>query len=150
LTRRFRDEHLAIRDDIDRLREVADALGTVDSAVAIEQVRGVHRMLIEEVEPHEEAEEQVLYPALGRFFGGSDPMGTMSRAHVEIAHLIRRLGQVLDDIGPDGIDAVDLTEFRSVLYGLYAVLKLHTAQEDESYLSLDDEVAGEPSGPRAT
>jgi heavy metal translocating P-type ATPase len=144
LTRRFHDEHLAIRADIDRLREVADALGTLEPAVAMERVRNVHRMLIDEVQPHEEAEEQVLYPALGRFLGGSDPMGTMSRAHIEITHQIRRLGQVIDDIGPEGIDDIDLTELRSMLYGLYAILKLHTAQEDESYLSLADEAGPTP------
>jgi len=145
LTRRFQDEHLAIRADIDRIREVADALGTLDQAEVIQRVREVHRMLIEEVQPHEEAEEQVLYPALGRFLGGSDPMGTMSRAHVEIVHQIRRLGQVIDDIGPGGIDDIDLTELRSMLYGLYAILKLHTAQEDESYLSLADEAGPTPA-----
>jgi soluble P-type ATPase len=149
LTRRFQDEHLAIRADIDRLREVADALGTLEPAVAMERVRNVHRMLIDEVQPHEEAEEQVLYPALGRFLGGSDPMGTMSRAHIEIAHQIRRLGQVIDDIGPDGIDDIDLTELRSMLYGLYAILKLHTAQEEESYLSLADEAGPMPETPEA-
>ena len=82
---------------------------------------------------------QVLYPALGRFFGGSDPMATMSRAHVEIAHQIHRLGQLIEDIGPDGIDEVDIIDLRSLLYGLAAILKLHTAQEDENYLSLADD-----------
>ena len=142
LTRRFRDEHRAIRENIDRLHEVADGLGTFERAEAVERIRNVHRMLVEEVQPHEDAEEQVLYPALGRFFGGSDPMGTMSRAHVEITHQIRRLGQFIDDVGPEGLDELDLTELRSMLYGLYAILKLHTAQEEESYLSLADE-AGE-------
>lgn len=66
-------------------------------------------------------------------------MATMSRAHIEITHQIHRLGQLIDDIGPNGVDEVDLTELRSLLYGLYAILKLHTAQEDENYLSLADE-----------
>ena len=96
-------------------------------------------MLIEKVQPHEDAEERELYPALGRFLGGRDPMATMSRAHVEIAHQIRRLGQLIDDIGPNEIDEVDMTELRSLLYGLHAILKLHTAQEDENYLSLADD-----------
>ena len=96
-------------------------------------------MLVDEVQPHEDAEEQVLYPALGRYFGGSDPMATMSRAHIEITHQIRRLGQLLADIDPAGMDDVDVTEVRSLLYGLHAILKLHTAQEDENYLSLADE-----------
>ena len=66
---------------------------------------------------------------------------TMSRAHVEIEHQIRRLGQLLDDIGPDQPDQVDLIDLRGLLYGLHAILRLHTAQEDESYLSLADESA---------
>ena len=139
LTQRFQEEHLAIRRDINRLHDVADALGSLTPKAALEEVRSIQRMLIEEVQPHEEAEEQELYPALGRFFGGSDPMATMSRAHIEITHQIHRLGQLIDDIGPNGVDEVDLTELRSLLYGLYAILKLHTAQEDENYLSLADE-----------
>src|SRR5664280_1225128 len=139
LTQRFQEEHLAIRRDINRLHEVADALGSLTPKAALEEVQSVQRMLIEEVQPHEEAEEQELYQALGRFFGGSDPMATMSRAHIEITHQIHRLGQLIDDIGPNGVDEVDLTELRSLLYGLYAILKLHTAQEDENYLSLADE-----------
>src|ERR1039457_527587 len=83
----------------------------------MERVRRVHRLLVEEVEPYEEAEEKVLSPALGRVLGGSDPTGTMSRAHVEIAHQIRRLGQVLEDIGPEGPDQVDIAELRRILYG---------------------------------
>ena len=68
----------------------------------------------------------------------------MSRAHVEIAHLIRRLGRLLDDTDPAHPDPDDLIELRRLLYGLHAILRLHFAQEDESYLSLADE---EPSTP---
>ncbi len=149
LTHRFRQEHLAIRSDISRLREVADALDSVPPEVALVQVRSVHRMLVDEVQPHEDAEEQVLYPALGRYFGGNDPMATMSRAHIEITHQIRRLGQLLDDIGTAGMDEADRTDLRSLLYGLHAILKLHTAQEDEHYLSLGDEPVGERPGARS-
>ena len=65
----------------------------------------------------------------------------MSRAHVEIAHLIRRLGRLLDDMEPDGPDADDIIELRRLLYGLHAILQLHFAQEDEGYLSLVDDDA---------
>ena len=143
LTQRFQEEHLAIRRDISRLHEVADSLGSLDPDAALEEVRSVQRILIEEVQPHEEAEEHELYPALGRFFGGSDPMATMSRAHIEITHQIHRLGQLIEDIGPNGVDEIDRTELRGLLYGLYAILKLHTAQEDENYLSLGDDATTE-------
>jgi hypothetical protein len=65
----------------------------------------------------------------------------MSRAHVEIAHQIRRLGQLLDDIGGSEPDGDDLDEIRRLLYGLHAILRLHTVQEEESYLSLGEDVS---------
>ena len=141
LARRFQAEHRAIRADIDRIRQAADGLGAGDPAEALASVRQVHRLLVDEVQPHEEAEQDVLYPALDRLIGGTDPTGPMSRAHAEIAHQTRRLGQLLDEVGPGGPDPDELAELRRLLYGLHAVLRLHTAQEEESYLSL-----GEPEG----
>jgi hypothetical protein len=69
----------------------------------------------------------------------------MSRAHAEIAHQIRRLGQLLDDIGAGPPDEVDIADLHSLLYGLHAILRLHTAQEDESYLSLGDDRQAPPA-----
>jgi hypothetical protein len=56
---------------------------------------------------------------------------------------------VLDGVQPAGPDAGEITELRSLLYGLYAVLQLHFAQEDEGYLSLvDDPPAPSPEPDR--
>lgn len=60
------------------------------------------------------------------------------------AHLIRRLGRVLDDIDPDAPDDDDTIEIRRLLYGLHAILHLHFAQEDEGYLSLADDEPAKP------
>ena len=143
LTRRFSAEHAVLRPDIARLRTVADALDASRPSESIATVRDVQRFLVEELNPHEQAEDAALYPVLARVLGGNDPTVTMSRAHVEIAHLIRRLGRLLDDIEPTTIDEADIVELRRVLYGLYAILQLHFAQEDEGYLSLVDD---EPQG----
>ncbi len=79
---------------------------------------------------------------------GSDATATMSRAHAEIAHQIRLLGQLLDDIGVGPPDEVDLADLRSLLYGLHAIPRLHTAEEDESYLSFaEDQQAPPPARP---
>ncbi len=137
LFERFRTEHSRIWADLERLRQAADHLGA-DGSRSLDEVREVHRLLVEEVAPHEQAEEREFYPALNRLLGGQDPTGTMSRAHAEIAEQIRRLGQLLDDVGPGGPDVELLTELRRTLYGLHAILSLHTAQEEEGYLSLTD------------
>jgi iron-sulfur cluster repair protein YtfE (RIC family) len=139
LAHRFSAEHLVIRADVEQIRQAADALGVESVADAIARVHRVHRVLVEEVLPHEQAENEVLYPALTRALGGHDPLGSMSRAHAEISHLVRRLGTLLHDIESSAPDDADVAELRGLLYGLHAVLQLHTAQEDESYLSLADE-----------
>jgi Hemerythrin HHE cation binding domain len=104
----------------------------------------VHRLLVEEIGPHEKAEQEELYPAMDRLLGSSHATATMSRAHAEIAHQTRRLGQLIDDIGPGQPDDADVADLRALLYGLHAILRLHTAQEDESYLSLADTHTAQP------
>lgn len=140
LARRFQGEHQAIRADIEELRAAADSLGTAAPAEAMAYVHHAHQMLVSGIGPHEEAEERELYPALGRMLGSPDATAPMSRAHAEIAHQIRRLGQLLGEIGAQQPDDMDVAELRALLYGLHAILRLHTAQEDESYLSLADSV----------
>jgi iron-sulfur cluster repair protein YtfE (RIC family) len=139
LAHRFEREHVLIRSDLERLQAVADALSSMTSADVMLEVGRVHRMLTEDVQPHEAAEEQDFYPALELILGGNDPTATMSRAHVEIAHQIRRLGALIDDIGESEPDEQDIDELRRILYGLHAILRLHTVQEEESYLSLGDD-----------
>jgi len=137
LTTRFASEHLTVRADIEQLRSAADALGGLPPAEAMAHVQQAHRLLVTEVGPHERAEQAELYPAMDRLLGGRHATATMSRAHAEIAHQIRRLGQLIDDIGAGQPDEADIADLRALLYGLYAILRLHTAQEDESYLSLE-------------
>ncbi|HLK43045.1 MAG TPA: hypothetical protein VKV34_06865, partial [Thermoleophilia bacterium] len=51
---------------------------------------------------------------------------------------IARIGRILDAADPKAPRRTDLVELRRILYGLHAVLRLHTDQEEESYLSLAD------------
>jgi hypothetical protein len=139
LTQRFHEEHRDVSRVITNLLRVTDDLNSVAAENDLTELRNICQSLVDIVLPHENAEESLLYPALGAFFGGGDPMATMSRAHIEITHRIHRLGQLLDEIGTSA-DEIDLIELRRTLYGLYAILKLHTAQEEESYLSLGDDV----------
>ena len=138
LTERFACEHQAIWADIEQLRAAADALAVLPPTEAMRRTRQVYRVLTEEVGPHEQAEQDQLYPAMDRLLSSRHATATMSRAHAEIARQTRRLGQLIDDIGPGQPDAADVADLRALLYGLHAILTLHTAQEDENYLSLGD------------
>ncbi len=136
LGQQFRQQHRDVVAVLDELGEAADVAEPSDAPSAIAAARRVYEHLVAAVLPHELAEEQVLYPVLRQYLGGRDPLGTMSRGHAEIAHRVRRLSQLLDDLERGGADAGDVVELRSMLYGLQAIIALHTAQEEESLLSL--------------
>jgi heavy metal translocating P-type ATPase len=145
LADRFRAEHSELLPFVNRLRIVADQLDTFDAATAGNELRVIHEFLVNSLLPHEEAEEKAFYPKIAELLGGEDPTGTMSRAHVEIAHHVRILGSLLEGLGERLPGATDFTDFRRVLYGLHAILRLHFAQEEEAYLSLV-EVLPHPDG----
>lgn len=136
LIRRFTAEHRSLWPDLERLRVSADSLTWPVTPEACTELTEVYRFLVDDVLPHEEAEARALYPVVAAALGGTDPTGAMSRSHVEIGHLIGRLGRVLDGFDASGPDLDDIAELRRLLYGLHAILRLHFAQEDEGYLSL--------------
>ncbi len=109
-------------------------------------VRAAERLLTDEIGPHEQEEDRLLYPVIAGALGGNDPTGTMSRAHAEISRLTRQTVMVIKRIGDNPPSPADVRELQRLLYGLYAVLELHFAQEDESFLSLADEVNDPTAG----
>ena len=136
LTQRFRAEHSELLPFVKRIRVAADRLDSLAPPAALAEIQEVYGFLVDELLPHEKAEEETFYPRVANLLGGDDPTGTMIRAHVEIMHLTRVLGGLLEDLEPEGPTHEDLPELRRVLYGLHAILILHFAQEEEAYLSL--------------
>ena len=130
---RFRAEHREFAPELQRIRTVADRLGTLSSEETRRELHEVRVFLLERLPTHEEEEEAVVYPVVARLMGGEDPMGSMARAHLEISHLGRVFEQLLADLPEDGPDTEDLMDLRRVLYGLHAILRLHFAQEEEAY-----------------
>jgi len=145
-SRQFRDEHRKMHEDVHRLRRVADRLDQMPPTEARAELGRVNDFLVRDLLPHNREEDATVYPVVAGLIGGEDPTATMGRAHQEIAHLARLFGRLLEEMAPDGPDADDLRELRRVLYGLHATLKLHFAQEDESYLALIDDRLESPAG----
>ncbi|GAA3764663.1 heavy metal translocating P-type ATPase [Micromonospora maritima] len=135
---RYSGEHGGVRDVLARLRDTADLVATrPDDPECVPALRDVHRRLVDEVLPHEAAEERQLYPALAGPLGSDEATSTMSRAHVEIARLVERIGGHLA-ASPDGrLRREEVTDLLAALYGLDAVLRLHLAQEEEDFFSLN-------------
>ena len=143
---RFRAEHREFAPELARVRSVADRLGELAPEDVRRELEAVRRFVVERLPQHEEEEEAAVYPVVARLLGGEDPMSSMARAHLEISHLARVFRQLLDELPEDGPTPDDLVDLRRVLYGLYAILRLHFAQEDEAYAWLS---SGEESVPVA-
>jgi hemerythrin HHE cation binding domain-containing protein len=145
---KFRDEHEKLMPEVRHIRYVTDRLDTMPPETARRELREIHTFLAERLLPHEKAEDAVVYPLVADIIGGEDPTATMSRAHIEISHLIKVFGRVLDEMPEKGPGPEDIREIRRILYGLYAILTLHFAQEEESYLALIEErMKSDKAGP---
>ena len=132
--RRLRVEHDAVLPVIEQIRSVADELSTEGCNPA--PVRALLDRLEGELLPHERADEAVLVPLVDRALGGSDATAAMSRTHAEIEHQVARLRRLLAGLDTATVQPEDVVELRRLLYGLYAVLRLHNAQEEEGAFSL--------------
>lgn len=136
---RFRTEHREFAADLQRIRSTADHLGELSPERLGEELTEIRTFVLGRLPRHEEEEEADVYPVVARALGGEDPLSSMSRAHLEIAHLGRLFQTVVDDMPPDGPTAEDRMDLRRLLYGLHAILRLHFAQEEEVYAWLASE-----------
>ncbi len=138
---RLREEHEVLSGLLGRIRKVADQLAFLPPEDAAAALTDIEVLVRERLMRHEQEDDTLLYPLIERRLGGDDPIGAMHRTHREIRDLGLRLGRMVADLGPGVADRAEANEFRRVLYGLDAILRLHFAQEDEMYHGLAD--AGE-------
>jgi hemerythrin-like domain-containing protein len=140
MLRHFDAEHDELRDTIGLLRDAADRLVAAPDQPALQAISRAHTVLTGRILPHEHAEETQLYPALAHPLGSGEATATMSRTHAEIQRLSDRIGAHLalaqsnGAISPDQVD-----DLLACLYGLYALLRLHFVQEEETYFTLAED-----------
>lgn len=135
----LRDEHRELWPHLEHLREVADEVGEVPAEELADRVGHLHRFLTEHLIPHAEAEDAWLYPAVAELLGGPAATDTMRRDHVEVRALTDALAGLVERLDRQGFDASLGRELRRVLYGLYALVTVHFAKEEEIYVPLLEE-----------
>jgi iron-sulfur cluster repair protein YtfE (RIC family) len=139
VTEPLREEHRELWPHIEALREAGDALSGPPGAALNEKLDEAHSFLVGHLIPHATAEDRALYPVVARVMGAEMATRTMIRDHVEVARLTEQLGRLRAAAGAGGPDEATRNELRQVLYGLYALVKVHFAKEEEIYLPLLDE-----------
>ena len=79
LPQHVRDEHRELVSRIELLRTIADSIGSAPAESIREGVGQAYTFLIRQLIPHAQAEEQVLYPAVGKLLRTLEATDTMSR-----------------------------------------------------------------------
>ena len=129
-------QHAAMERDTVSLRRLADELGRMPRAIARARLEEVRRFLRDELLPHEQEEEQRLYPVVARYIGGPESVAVARREHAEVAHLARVFSGMIDALDSDGPEDEELIGLRRVLYSIYAVLSLHRSAEEERLIAV--------------
>lgn len=133
-TQPLRDEHKELISHIEKILEVADSIPEAPLEQIRDGVKEVYEFLAYHLIPHAQAEDAALYPAVQKALGSLDSTRTMSRDHIEVGHYITELAQLQQDLLPHNFKAL-----QRVLYGLYALVKVHFAKEEEVYLPILEE-----------
>jgi hypothetical protein len=128
------EHHERLLERVNRIPDMADALLGAKPEEALTSIAAMREFLTGTLLPHMEAAERALYPQLERMFQNRHSMAPMRREHDRIRELVGEFGTLVDK------DASTMSlgrtlALRRVLYGLYALLKVHLAEE-EAYLRI--------------
>jgi len=128
------EHHERLLERVNRIPEMADALLGAKPDEALAAITSMRAFLIGTLLPHMEAAERALYPQLERLFQNRHSMAPMRREHDRIRDLVGEFTALVDkDAG--SVTLGRTLALRRVLFGLYALLKVHLAEE-EAYLRI--------------
>jgi len=139
ITQPLRDEHKELFPQVELLRQAGDAVAEGVVKNELRQLsNGAYDFLSHHLIPHAQAEDCALYPVVQRVMGAPQATATMSRDHQEVGDLTAQLKALLPVLEKGSLSAGQANDLRRVLYGLYSLVKVHFAKEEEIYLPLLD------------
>jgi len=138
ITQPLRDEHKTLYPQIETLRLAGDVVNESLTTLAHDKIEQAYNFLTRHLIPHAQAEEKALYPMVQKVMGAPQATATMTRDHVEVERLTQELGTLRVHKSQLSITFEQVSALRRVLYGLYALVKVHFAKEEEIYLPLLD------------
>lgn len=133
-TEPFRREHQQLLSQVEHLRQAAREVRDLDPVERTTLVHHVLDFLRGTLVPHARAEEEVLYPEWANLVGFRDAAVPMVHDHEAIVSRIERLEQA---------DSDDSDTLQELLYGLYALISVHFAKEEDIQLAAFDKAPPE-------
>jgi iron-sulfur cluster repair protein YtfE (RIC family) len=138
------EHHERILAHVDRMPEMADALMTVHADDAKAEIVSLFAFFEGTLLPHIDAAERSIYPELERMFQNRHSMRPMRNEHDEIRRLVAEFGRLSADVREGRISLGRSLALRRVMFQLFALLKIHLAEED-AYLRIVERAGGSDS-----
>jgi iron-sulfur cluster repair protein YtfE (RIC family) len=139
LTQPLRDEHKELYLQVEGLRLAGDAVNESLTSSAHDRIEESYHFLIHDLIPHALAEEKALYPMVQKAMHSPHATATMMRDHQQVKQLTEELESLRVHRSQLSITTLQAQAMRRVLYGLYTLVKVHFAKEEEIYLPILDE-----------
>lgn len=130
-------EHHALAGIIDEIRVAADRIPQLPKADVQQELERLDHVIRERLLPHERRDDQEVYARIRQLAGEPDALAGMSRTHMEIQRQAHNLAALRKAFTEDGPSEAQRREAQRLLYGLEAITRLHFAQEEEIYRSLE-------------
>ena len=135
--RTIQEEHESFRRPLEKINELADAIGDLPAEEVLPRVAEVHEFLAHTVMPHAVAEGVVLFPIVRKESGVPTIGVRMTQCHVQLSGLVDQLDGVLVSMRKDPSMRLE-RELRRVLYSVQAILSAHLAEAEEEIQPLLD------------
>ena len=144
------EHHELIEPHVDRLPELAEMIGRVTPEVFSATFQEECSFIVGRLVPHMEAIETSLYGRLEVVMDKRHSMAPMRQEHERLRALFASLCEYSELVADEQLTEGDQVGLRRVLYRLYAMLKVHLAEE-ELYLGvLDRNLSVEEKAPPRT
>lgn len=131
------EHHDLIEPHVDRLPELARMIGQVTPDAFSRAFQAECGFIIGRLVPHMEAIETTLYGRLEQVMDRRHSMAPMRTEHEQLRGLFDALCQYREVVAEGALSEGDEIGLRRVLFRLYAMLKVHLAEE-ELYLGVLD------------
>lgn len=129
------EHHERLTRHVDRMPATGDLVGSVPVEELRPHVDEIATFLSGLLVPHMDAAEATLYPELERMLQNRHSMTPMRREHGEIRGLVGELVTLQKDLGRGHFTTGEVVALRRVVFRLYAMLKIHLAEE-QLYLGI--------------
>ncbi len=129
------EHHGRLLHSVDAMPALADGLMTATTEEARASLGATCTFLEGTLLPHMDAAEQTIYPELERMFQNRHSMAPMRREHTEIRRLVAALAEAADKQKTEPLTLGRTLVVRRTVFQLYALLKIHLAEE-EAYLRI--------------